>query len=129
MESIFRYFLLLLLAASCAGQGVDIKDKPSPISQATEIQRGEEAKPVQPGMPGKDCVPGEILIKFKDGTDRQAIETITNKLHLKSIRVLSSQNFYLMKITDGSSVEKVMKSLRKHEEVKFSEPNYVRTVR
>ena len=111
--------IIFLLATSCGGQGIDV---------VTEIQK-KEAKPARSGMQRKDYMPGEILVKFKDGTDGQAIETITNRLHLKCIRVVSRPNLYLMKITDGSSVEQVMESLKKYEEVKYSEPNYVRTFR
>ena len=76
----------------------------------------------------KDYVTGEILVKFKDDTDMQTIEMIKNKQHLKDIRVVSSPNLYLMKILDDSPVEQVMESLREYEEVKYSEPNYVRTL-
>jgi len=79
------------------------------------------------GKEHKDYIPGQILVKFKVSTDTKAIEAIQRELHLKTIKIVSSPNLYLMKILDGSSVERTVERLRNYEEVKYSEPNYVRT--
>lgn len=125
---IFKYLIILLLTTSCVGQGMNIKEKSSHYSQATEIQRREQPELAPSGRQRKGYIPGEILVKFKNGTDSQAIEALQSELHLRTIRVVSSPNLYLMKILDGSSVERIMECLRNYEEVKYSEPNYVRTV-
>ena len=72
MESIFKYFLLLLLATSCVGQGMDLKDKSSHISQATEIQRGEETKRAPSGMQGlrNRGNPGQVIQSLRDSMSR-----------------------------------------------------------
>ena len=127
MKGVTKYLIVLLLVTSCVGHDMDTKAKSSHNSQATEIQK-KEAKSTPSGMQHKNYVPNEIIVKFNERTDGQAMETIKNKLHLKSIRVLSSPNLYLMKILDGSSVEQVMESLREYEKVRYSEPNYVRTL-
>ena len=75
----------------------------------------------------KDYVPGEILIKFKDGTDDLTIKTIQKVLHLETIRLVYKLNLYLMKILDGTSIEDVIERLQNYEEVKYSEPNYIRS--
>ena len=128
METILKYLIILLLATSCVGQGMSIDAESSHSSQATEIRKNEEVRPDLSGRQRKDYVTGEVLAKFKDGTDMQTIEMIKNKLHLKDIRVVSSPNLYLMKIQDGSSVEQIMESLREYKKVRYSEPNYVRTL-
>ena len=128
METILKCFIILLLTTSCVGQGMNIKAKSSNNSKATEIRKNEEVKPDLSGRQRKDYVTGEILVMFKDGTDMQTIEMIKNKLHLNTVRMVSSPNLYLMKIQDGSSIEQVMESLREYEKVKYSEPNYVRTL-
>ncbi len=125
--TIFQYLTILVLTISCVGQGVNNKEKSSYYSQITEIQGREQPKLAPSGRQRKDYVSGEILVKFKDGTDRQAIEAIQRELHLKTIREFSSPNLYLMKILDGSSVERIVERLRNYEEVKYSEPNYIRT--
>jgi len=69
-----------------------------------------------------------IRVKFKDGTTDQAIAAIQRELHLETISIVSKANLYLIKILDGSSVESVMERLRHYKEVKYSEPNYIRTI-
>jgi hypothetical protein len=68
---------------------------------------------------------GEILIKFKDGTDLQNIKTIQKRLGLRTIKVVPKLNIYRMKIENDSSVEEVMKRLQGFLEVGYSEPNYI----
>ena len=76
----------------------------------------------------KNYVPGEILIKFKEGTDAQTIKTIQGELHLKTIKIVSRPNLYLMKILDSSPVETIMERLKDFQDVAYSEPNYIVTV-
>jgi hypothetical protein len=70
-------------------------------------------------------VPGQILVKFKQGTDQKAIEGIQKELALKTIRVVSKPYLYLMKITDGTLVEKMIIRLQDFDQVLYSEPNYI----
>ena len=67
------------------------------------------------------------MVKFHEGISEKAIQAIKRDLQLETIRIVSATNLYLMKIMDGSSVESVLERLRKYEEVKYAEPNYVRT--
>jgi hypothetical protein len=126
--NISLYLGILLLTISCAGQGMKPQVKSSRHPQVTEIQEREQPKLAPSGIERKDYIPGQILVKFKDGTDRQAIETIQRELHLQTIKTVSRPNLYLMKILDGSSVERVMECLQDFQEVAYSEPNYVVTV-
>ena len=126
--NIFQYLVILLLTISCAGQSTKPKEKSSRHPQVTEMQEREQPKLAPSGIERKDYIPGEILVKFKDGTDTQAIEAIQRELHLKTIREFSSPNLYLMKILDGSSVESIMERLQDFQEVAYSEPNYIVTV-
>lgn len=128
METILKCFIILLLTTSCV-EDISVKAKSSLNPKEAEIQRKEAAKPEPSGMKRKGYAPGEILVKFKDGTKKEAIEVIQKELHLNTVRVISSSNLYLMKIPEGSSLQQIMDSLRKYEEVKYSEPNYVRSVR
>lgn len=126
--NIFKYLSILLLTISCADQGMKPKEKLSRHPQVTEMQERKKPKLTPSGIEPKDYLPGQILVKFKNGTDAQAIETIQRELHLKTIKIVSSPNLYLMKILDSSSVERTVERLRNYEEVKYSEPNYVRTI-
>lgn len=124
--NIFQYLVILLLTIACVGQSMKLEKKSPRHFQVTEMQEGGQPKLAPSGIQRKGYIPGEVLVKFKDGTDTQAIEAIQRDLHLKTIKIVSRPNLYLMKILDGSSVERIVEHLRNYEEVKYSEPNYVR---
>jgi hypothetical protein len=106
------------------------------ISQATEsnaiaginAQETKNSGPKTFQQKPSDYAPGEILVKFVQGTDQQTIEAILKRLHLKIIRKMSSSDLYLIKITDDSAVENIIKKLNQFKEVSYAEPNYVRTI-
>jgi len=125
--NIFQYLLIFLLTISCASESEKPKEKSSRHPQVAEMQEKKQRELAPLGIERKDYKPGEILVKFKDGTGIQAIEAIKRELHLKTIRIISRPNLYLMKILDGSSVETIMERLQSFGEVAYSEPNYVRT--
>jgi hypothetical protein len=124
----FQLLFFLVLPISCALQHPVGQQKTESHPQEAEIQISEQPKPYPVGEEGKNYVPGEILVKFRDGTSEQSIAAIQRKMHLGTIRVVSKTNLYLMKILKGSSVESVMEGLRHYKEVKYSEPNYIRTI-
>ena len=122
-----QLFVILVLTISCASQNLEAQDKSPPPPRAIEINGSDQPKPSPSGEESKEYVSGEILVKFKDGTTEGAIRAIQRDLNMETIRLVSKPNLYLMKILDESSVESVMGRLRNYKEVKYSEPNYVRT--
>ena len=86
-------------------------------------------KIIEPNRQGADrapqYVPQEVLVKFNPDTDPQTIARIQVELKLEKVREFHSPNLFLMKITDGTSVEVIIKKLQAYEEVKYAEPNYV----
>ena len=125
----FQVIFILFLSISCADRPSEVQEKAVSHPQAIEIQASDQPKLSPAGGETKNYVPGEILVKFRDGTTDQAKEAIQRKVHLETIRLISKPNLYLMKILDGSSVESVMERLGKFKEVKYAEPNYIRTIR
>jgi hypothetical protein len=123
-----QLLVIFLLTISCADRHPEAQEKAASHPQAIEIQGGEQPKLSPAGGETKNYVPGEILVKFRDGTTDQAKEAIQKEVHLETIRLISKPNLYLMKILDGSSVESVMERLGKLKEVKYAEPNYIRTI-
>jgi len=100
---------------------------PSRIPAEIKATRQQKVKVSPPlGNESRNYVPGEIIIKFRKGTDKQVIEAIQTKLNLETIRIVSSPNVYLIRIKDGDSVEDVVGQLREFQEVVHSEPNYIR---
>ena len=125
--NIIQFLIILLLTLSCESQSPEGQEKLAQPPGDIEIHGSEQPKFPPQGGERKNYVPGEILVKFHHGTSEKAIQAIKRDLHLETIRVVSKPNLYLMKILDGSSVENVMVRLRGYEEVKYSEPNYLRT--
>ena len=126
--TIFQCMMLSFLTLSCTNPTVtsekNLKNKP----QSGEIYTEEHRELTPSHTEKKNYVRGQILVKFKDGTDEQAIETIQRELSLKTIRVVHAPNLFLMKILNGSSVETIMKRLQDFPEVEYAEPNYIMTV-
>jgi len=121
--------ILSFVILSCTNPTVtsekNLKNKP----QSGDIYTREHKELTPLRTEKKNYVRGQILVKFRDGTDEQAIENIQRELSLKTIRVVHAPNLYLMKILNGSSVESVMKRLQDFPEVAYAEPNYIMTVR
>lgn len=76
------------------------------------------------GQP-QQYVPHEVLVKFNPDTKPETIMRIRAELKLEKVREFRSPNLFLMKITDGTSVEAIIEMLRTYNEVKYAEPNYV----
>jgi Tfp pilus assembly protein PilW len=91
-----------------------------PVSESKAAKAGEQEGP---------CNPGEILVRFRDGTDEQAIARIQKEVELKTIRLVSSPELYLMQVVGELSEEETVQRLRKYREVIFAEPNYVRQIK
>ena len=127
-RNIFQSLIILLFVISCSGQNMEPNEEVSRHSQAAKTKSQEQQKLAPVEKKSKGYVPGEILVKFKDSTSAQAIKNIQRELHLETIRLVYKPNLYLMKILDGSSVESVIERLQNYEEVKYSEPNYLRSI-
>ena len=123
----FQVIFILFLIISCADRHSEVQEKAASQPQASEIQASDQPKLSPASEETKNYVSGEILVKFRDGTTDQAKEAIQRKVNLEPIRLISKPNLYLMKILDGSSVESVMERLDKFKEVRYAEPNYIRT--
>ena len=128
-RNIFQSLIILLFVISCSGQNMEANEEFSRHSQAKKTKSQEQQKLALLEKKSKGYVPGEILIKFKDSTSAQAVKAIQGELHLETIRLVYKPNLYLMKILDGSSVESVIEHLQNYKEVKYSEPNYLRSIR
>ena len=121
----FIWLMILLFTFSCKGQKSDLKGDLVNQINMSEAKGAKHRELAPIGKESHKYIPGEILIKFKDGTNVQSIKTIQERLGLRTIKVLPKLNIYRMKIQNGSSVEEVMKRLQSFREVEYSEPNYI----
>jgi hypothetical protein len=69
-------------------------------------------------------VPGQVLVKLKQGMDASALETLNRDLGLEIIKSLNLPGTYLMKINSDESVDSVVKKLEAYDIVEYSEPDY-----
>ena len=120
--------VIFFLTISCADRQPEPQEKAVSHPQAVEIHGSDQPELSPATGETKNYVPGEILVKFQDGTSDQTKEAIQKEVHLETIRIVSEPNLYLMRIRDGSSVESVMDRLGKFKEVQYAEPNYIRTI-
>ncbi len=118
-------FFLILFVAGC-GQTAETGG-PQPGQTPTQPQATSANQSVMPQtqVQQQSYAPDEVLVKFKPETDAETIERIQTELNLKTARKFSSPNLFLMKITDGATVESTIDRLKRHEAVKYAEPNYV----
>ncbi len=121
----FIWLMIFLFTFSCKGQKSDFKGAPVNQINMSETKGAKHRELAPIDKESHKYIPGEILIKFKDGTDVQSIKTIQKRLGLRTIKVVPKLNIYRMKIQNGSSVEEVMKRLQSFREVEYSEPNYI----
>ena len=121
----FICLMIFLFSFSCKSQKSDLKGDMVNQANMSEAKGTKHGKLAPIGRESYNYIPGEILIKFKDGTDLQSIKTIQKRLGLRTIKVVPKLNIYRMKIENGSSVEEVMKRLQGFLEVEYSEPNYM----
>jgi hypothetical protein len=126
--NIIQLLVIVLLTISCADRHSEVQEKAASHPQAIGIQASDQPRPYPAGGETKNYIPGEILVKFRDGTTDQTKAAIQREVHLETIRIVSKPNLYLMRILDGSPVEGVMERLSKFKEVKYVEPNYIRTI-
>lgn len=126
LRTIYKSLLILLVASSCAAQDTNHNENSLPISQETKIQAKEEPRLPSLQKEEKNYMPGQILVKFKAGTEKITIQLIQKKLHLVTIRIIPKSNVYLMKILNGSSVKEIRRHLMDFSEVEYAEPNYMR---
>jgi serine protease len=73
----------------------------------------------------ENFVPGEIIVKFKDGIGKDIIESVKSGFGISTISKRSYSDFHRMKITNEKSVNQIIKLLEKNSYVEYVEPNYI----
>lgn len=98
------------------------------LAQGSHIQVAKDQQPVPSTGKTENYAPGELLVKFVDGTDEGTIQAIQDQLQLQTIRIVSKSNLYLMKIMSDTSVEQMINLLQDFQAVAYAEPNYIRRI-
>ena len=117
--------IFFILPLACNGQNGNNKLKSKNKTIESQIKRADQTRISQPQSQPQQYVPREVLVKFNPDTDPQTIGRIQAELKLETIRKFRSPNLFLMKITDGATVEAIIEKLKRYQAVKYAEPNYV----
>lgn len=124
----FLYFLLgSIFFLSCIEKEKDISTTPNQPVQQNKIHGFENPKSGNSGIEKNSYRPGEVLVKFLDGTEEKFIKDIISQCNLETIKIIPKLNVYHLRIKNDSSVEEVIKILNDIKEVEYSEPNYITT--
>jgi len=117
--------IFFILPLACNGQNGNNNLKSKNKNTESNIRSADQTGISQPQGQPRQYVPHEVLVKFNPETDSQTVARIQAELKLETIRQFRSPNLFLMKITDGATVEEIIKKLKTYQAVKYAEPNYV----
>ena len=116
--------IFLILPLACDGQNNYNLKSDHKTTESDAKKEGTVGKTL-PKAQRHEYVPDEILVQFNPDIDPETIARIQAELSLETVREFRSPNLFLMKITDGSSVEAIIEKSKAYKEIKFAEPNYV----
>jgi len=118
--------VFVVLALVCCGQNSNNNLKSINRPTGSGINSGNHAANSRPAQAqNSQMVADEVLVKFIPDTAPQTIVRIQAELQLEMIRKFRSSDLFLMKITDGSAVEAIIRKLKTYPAVQYAEPNYV----
>jgi hypothetical protein len=117
--------VLALLPLVGCGQDSNTSLKSDNKLIGSDAGRTDQGEPSPPQAQSPSMVPDQVLVKFNPDVQPEAIERIQAELHLEPIRKFRVPNLYLMKITDGTAVEAIIRKLKTYPPVEYAEPNYV----
>jgi hypothetical protein len=124
LSIIFQHLIIPIVVFSCAVSNPAGKKMLKNQAELGEITIKETAQMEAAPRQRQSYVPGQVLVKFKDGVDEQAIHAIKEAMSLETIRVVRRPSLFLMRILNESSVEAVIERLSDFPEVSYAEPNY-----
>jgi hypothetical protein len=116
---------LVVLSLVCCGQNNNNNLKSDNKPMDSDNSSGNRAANSRPEAQNAQIVPDEVLVKFNPDTQPETIARIQADLQLEALRKFRSPNLFLMKITDGTAVEAIIRKLKTYPAVKYAEPNYV----
>ncbi|MBK5092293.1 MAG: S8 family serine peptidase [Actinobacteria bacterium] len=89
----------------------------------------DTGKPLS-GIDSQEYKPGEVLVRFKEGTDPKLKEDIKDsageKATLKQVAPTTGNDIQLIKLEPDVTVEQAVAELQARPEVLYAEPNYTR---
>ena len=81
--------------------------------------------PGHPFASDVEYVPGEILVKFKDGTPSRDVANLHAVLNAKKKKEFPGMKLHHLKISRQISVEEAIRKYEQDPNVEYAEPNYI----
>lgn len=135
MKTIMMLIAVAMLFSGCAAcrnpelnnaAGVrEFTQPPESTQPMDEKSRGSE-RATGNGDGMQNFVAGEIIVKFKSGVSREAVERIAREHGLEIVKIVSPPQLYLFRITGKVSAGEVLREFNVLNEVEYAEPNYTR---
>lgn len=116
---------VMLFAVACAGLQGKTAEQHEQVGSVPKLNNNELLQPSQT----TSYVQGEVLVRFAEATNEETIYAFEKYYHVTVKQVLIPARLYLIKITDGSTVQNLIDRLRTNEAIEYAEPNYLRRTR
>ena len=84
-------------------------------------QRSEKGAPLDNKLP---YVPGELLVKFKDGAESNFARSVNSIIGTTAVETLGDSNWQRVKLPEGMSVESAISGYSLRSGVEYSQPNF-----
>jgi hypothetical protein len=116
--------IAFLMITSCTAS--KLENTSSPGDKKLVSSEGEKGE-IRPdlGAEGKDYIPGEVLVKFKEGVSEESIMAISKKFSLIFIEKVKGTSIYRFGLPGDKAVPEAVDILKQQNEVKTAQPNYI----
>jgi len=102
---------------------------PHIIKEADRLAEITKYKQKEFAVANKRFVPGEIMVKFKEGVPEEKVHAIISQKEATVIRLMDKIGVYLLKLKKNQSVEDAVEEFSALPEVEYAEPNYIITIK
>ena len=115
MKLLSKYVLLICFILSVATSAI--------FAQAVNIRVNDEVR----SFKGLKWVPGEILVKFKEGVTQEKIGKLNKKHGMIILSKSKYGKFTRLKVPIGKTIASMVKIYSQNKNVIYAEPNYIAT--
>lgn len=97
--------------------------EPGRLAEITRDKQKEFA------VANKRFVPGELMVKFREGVPEETVRSIISQKGASVIRFMDKLGVYLLKLKERQPVEDAVQEFSALPEVEYAEPNYIITIK
>jgi general secretion pathway protein D len=97
--------------------------EPERLAEITRNKQKEFA------VANKRFVPGELLVKFREGVPEETARSIISQKGATVIKFMDKLRVYLLKLRESQSVEEAVQEFSELPGVEYAEPNYIITIK